>query len=242
MGGLVWDYNFRLTLWLTVPFLLIAVLLSFKLTNFQEENTKGESLVTSLKDGSRYIFKPNLRVVLISLFGVIILRDLFEQIFDAALKVSASMSATQISLVSFASVILPALAALIYSKLISIHKNVDRNIKMLSLGSLALSLPAFFINKIITASSVTFRAVPGLLLNNTNIEKINKEVPSKHRSTAISSYAFIKFLPYAILALPIGKGIDNFGANKVAFNFVLISIFIYLSLGAIFKIKKQVKS
>ncbi|HMS31919.1 MAG TPA: MFS transporter [Candidatus Saccharibacteria bacterium] len=239
IGGLLWKYNFRLIFWTAIPFAIIAVVLSFKLTNFQEENTKGESLIASLKDGSKYIFKPNLRVVLISLFGVIILRDLFEQIFDASLRVSAGMSTIQLSLVSFTSVLLPALAALQYSKMKNTHKNVDRNIKVLSLSSLALSLPAFFVNKIMTASSVTLRAVPGLLLNNTNIEKINKEVPSRHRSTAISSYAFITALPYAILALPIGKGIDKFGANKVAFGLTLVSIAVYLSLTVVFRFKRK---
>lgn len=239
IGGLVWDHNFRLSLWLTVPFLLVAVPLAFKLTNFQEENTKGESLITSLKDGSQYIFKPNLRLVLISLFGVIILKDLFEQLLNSSLKVSAGMSASQIGLVSFSSVLLAALVSLQYSKMKNIHKNVDRNIKVLSLSSLALSLPAFFVNKIMTASSITLREVPNLLLNNTNIEKINKEVPSRHRSTAISSYAFITALPYAILALPIGRGIDKFGANKVAFDLTLVSIAVYLSLTVVFRFKRK---
>lgn len=239
IGGLVWDHNFRLSLWLTVPFLLVAVPLSFKLTNFQEENTKGENLITSLKDGSRYIFRPNLRLVLISLFGVIILKDLFEQLLNSSLKVSAGMSASQIGLVSFSSVLLAALVSLQYSKMKNVHKNVDRNIKVLSLSSLALSLPAFFVNKIMTASSITLREVPNLLLDNTNIEKINKEVPSRHRSTAISSYAFITALPYAILALPIGKGIDKFGANKVAFGLTLVSIAVYLSLTVVFRFKRK---
>ncbi len=240
IGGFVWNYNFRLSLWLTVPFLAIAALLSFKLTNFQEENSRGESLIQSLKDGSKYIFKPNLSLVIISLFGVIILRDLFEQIFNAALKLSAEMSSQQIGLVSFISVLLPALVSLAYSKMKNVHKKVDRNIKVLSLMTLLLSLPSIFISKLVTASSITLRAVPGLLLDNTNIEKINKEVPSKHRSTAISSYAFIKSAPYALLALPIGKAIDHFGANKVAFNLSLVSVFIYISLMLIFKLKKQV--
>ena len=240
IGGFVWNYNFRLSLWLTVPFLAIAALLSFKLTNFQEENSRGESLIQSLKDGSKYIFKPNLSLVIISLFGVIILRDLFEQIFNAALKLSAEMSSQQIGLVSFISVLLPALVSLAYSKMKNVHKKVDRNIKVLSLMTLLLSLPSIFISKLVTASSITLRAAPGLMLDNTNIEKINKEVPSKHRSTAISSYAFIKSAPYALLALPIGKAIDHFGANKVAFNLSLVSVFIYISLMLIFKLKKQV--
>lgn len=240
IGGFVWNYNFRLSLWLTVPFLAVAALLSFKLTNFQEENSSGESLMQSLKDASKYIFKPNLRLVMISLFGVIIIRDLFEQIFDAALKVSAGMSSQQIGLVSFISVLLPALASLAYSKMKNVHKKVDRNIKILNLITLLLSLPSIFINKLTTASSITLRAVPGLLLDNTNIEKINKEVPSKHRSTAISSYAFIKSAPYAVMALPIGKAIDHFGANDVAFSLSLISLAVYLSLMVIFKVKRQV--
>ncbi len=240
VGGIIWSYNFRLTLWLTVPFLLIATALSFKLTNFQKENTQGESLIRSLKDGSRYIFKPNLRMVLLSLLGVMILWDLFDQIFDALLKVSSGMSSQQMGLVSFVSVLLPALASLAYSRMKKIHKNVDRNIKLLSIITLVLSLPSIFISKLVTASSITHRAAPGLLLDNTNIEKINKEVPSKHRSTAISSYAFVKSVPYAVMALPIGKAIDHFGANKVAFNLSLISLAIYLSLVVVFKIKRQV--
>ena len=240
IGGFIWNYNFRLSLWLTVPFLAIAALLSFKLTNFQEENSRGENIIQSLKDGSRYIFKPNLRLVMISLFGAIILRDLFEQIFDAALKVYASMSSQQMGLVSFVSVLLPALASLAYSRMKKIHKNVDRNIKLLSIITLVLSLPSIFISKLVTAGSITFRAIPGLLLDNTNIEKINKEVPSKHRSTAISSYTFVKSLPYALLALPIGSAVDQFGANKVTFSFSLASIAIYSTLALIFKLKKDV--
>lgn len=240
VGGIIWSYNFRLTLWLTVPFLLIATALSFKLTNFQKENTQGESLIRSLKDGSRYIFKPNLRMVLLSLLGVMILWDLFDQIFDALLKVSSGMSSQQMGLVSFVSVLLPALASLAYSRMKKIHKNVDRNIKLLSIITLVLSLPSIFISKLVTASSITLRAVPGLLLDNTNIEKINKEVPSKHRSTAISSYTFVKSLPYALLALPIGSTVDQFGANKVTFSFSLASIAIYFTLALIFKLKKDV--
>ena len=239
-GGIIWSYNFRLTLWLTVPFLLIATALSFKLTNFQKENTQGESLIRSLKDGSRYIFKPNLRIVLLSLLGVMVLRDLFDQIFDALLKVSSGMSSQQMGLVSFVSVLLPALASLAYSRMKKIHKNVDRNIKLLSIITLVLSLPSIFISKLVTAGSITFRAIPGLLLDNTNIEKINKEVPSKHRSTAISSYTFVKSLPYALLALPIGSAVDQFGANKVTFSFSLVSIAIYFTLTLIFKLKKDV--
>ena len=240
IGGIVWSYNFRLTLWLTVPFLIIAMFISFGLTNFQKENTKGESLVQSLRDGFKYIFKPNLRLVLLSLLGVMILWDLFDQLFDTVLKVSAGMSSQQIGFVTFISVLLPALASLAYSKMKNVHNRVDRNIKVLSLMTLLLSLPSIFISKLVTASSITLRAVPGLLLDNTNIEKINKEVPSKHRSTAISSYAFVKSVPYAVMALPIGKAIDHFGANKVAFNLSLISLGIYLSLVVIFKIKRQV--
>ena len=240
VGGIIWSYNFRLTLWLTVPFLLIATALSFKLTNFQKENTQGESLIRSLKDGSRYIFKPNLRMVLLSLLGVMILWDLFNQIFDALLKVSSGMSSQQMGLVSFVSVLLPALASLAYSRMKKIHKNVDRNIKLLSIITLVLSLPSIFISKLVTAGSITFRAIPGLLLDNTNIEKINKEVPSKHRSTAISSYTFVKSLPYALLALPIGSAVDHFGANKVTFSFSLASIAMYFTLTLIFKLKKDV--
>lgn len=240
IGGFLYTLNFRLAFLAHIPFYLLIAVISFKLTNFQEENSRGESLMQSLKDGSKYIFKPNLRLVMISLFGVIILKDLFEQIFNAALKLSAEMSSQQIGLVSFISVLLPALASLAYSKMKNVHKKVDRNIKILNLITLLLSLPSIFINKLTTASSITLRAVPGLLLDNTNIEKINKEVPSKHRSTAISSYAFIKSAPYAVLALPIGKAIDHFGANDVAFNLSLISLAVYLSLMVIFKAKRQV--
>jgi MFS family permease len=239
-GGFLWRFNFKLPYLAQIPAYLLLIVIVFKITNFQEENSKGENFIQSLKDGSKYIFKPNLRLVFISLLGAIIIRDLFVQILDAALEVSARMSSQQIGLVSFISVLLPALASLAYSKMKNVHKKVDRNIKILNLMTLLLSLPSIFISKLVTASSITLRAVPGLLLDNTNIEKINKEVPSKHRSTAISSYAFVKSVPYAVMALPIGKAIDHFGANKVAFNLSLISLGIYLSLVVVFKIKKQV--
>ena len=240
VGGFIYSINFKLAFLANIPFYLLIVLLSFKLTNFQEENARDDNIIQSLKDGSKYIFKPNLRLVLISLLGAIIIRDLFVQILNAASEVSAEMSSQQIGFVTFISVLLPAIASLAYSKMKNVHKKVDRNIKVLSLMTLLLSLPSIFISKLVTASSITLRAVPGLLLDNTNIEKINKEVPSKHRSTAISSYAFIKSAPYALLALPIGKAIDHFGANKVAFNLSLVSVFIYISLMLIFKLKKQV--
>lgn len=239
IGGFLWQINYMLVYWAQIPFYAAALILSFKLTNFQLENTKSEGYINSLKDGAKYIFKPALRTVIISLFGVIMLVDLFNQLFNAALKVAAGMNSVEISAVTVLAVILSGLSSLVYSKFKSLHHKLDSNIKLLSFAYLSLAMLSYTTSKLATGMGNVSRAVPEVILNNTNIEKINKEVPSKHRSTAISSYSFIKALPYAVFALPIGKAIDHFGVNKLAFTLSLISLFVYFALSLVFRKNKS---
>lgn len=237
IGGYMWQINNLMVFWAQIPFYLCTLILSFRLTNFQQDSTRGEGYIKSLKDGSKSIFISNLTPVILSLFGVMILYDLFHQILNASLRIAAGMNSIEMSYVSVGVLMFSSLCSLTYSRFKHLHKNLESNIKFLSIFYLIINLFSYSTNKLIIGSSHVLRDGPGVILDNVNIEKINKEVSSKHRSTAISSYSFIKSIPYAVLAIPLGKGIDYIGINKLAFYLSIFSIMVYVVLNILFRNK-----
>lgn len=227
LGGALYDYNYHLPYLLLAGFYLLSlILIIFALREPTVDTEKGftfRQYMSQTLSGFRELFKTRRTALLVVflLFGTLGYYTASEFLGVSQGK-AFGLSATQVSLLFTGGYVVSAILAQFFAKLQNRFSHVGiavtaGSFMLLSYLAAALVTPLVGMTLIMgrISSSSTFSNIRSVLLN--------KEISSKNRATALSTFSLLYTLPYTIIVFFGGKIIDATSVNTFAtfFGFFL---------------------
>jgi MFS family permease len=224
-GGFLFDINPNL------PFLVMGIVYVFSaaLSLFVVEPGKKEKIVQPLTGYLREL-KSNVRLMLsgqylrksllYTLLVLAVVMYVVSEFFDETGLILKGLNGISIGIIFSLTSVMSLLANITYKK----WKDLRIGIIALGIFLTLLATVTGYLQIMIVA--VLIRCGLWAMLEIRSKTTINHAVPSKYRTSLLSTFSFLSELPFVILAPMFGIGIDKFGFSFTLATFVLLSSFL----------------
>lgn len=236
--------GFLYTLEPGLPFLVTAVVqgvaafATFTLVSEPPVDTVKFSIINYFKQnigGVKTLFKKREDLPRVTIFILLLataIPHIVDEVLDMAYAIEIGLDENQLGLLFALTSIIAAIAVHFYPKFLKDKSNLIKIIVFFSIYILTMLLS----NLVFLITGIAYlisRAVLMPLISVATSDEINQNIESESRTTALSTFSFLKDLPYVFAAYFIGIAIDTRSPSEVIFFFGLSGLILLIFLGQI---------
>jgi len=220
LGGVFYD------IWFGLPYVILSIfyainiillVLFVKEPKIDTEKVTFSSYVKQNIQGFRELF-TNSKITFLTITLILITLGYYtaSELLGISQGNQYGLSGTQVGFIFTCGYIISVIMSNIFPKLLKKYKSTS--ILFSTTSALLISfLLAKFVNPILGASLIVLRISSSSTFSNVRSIELNKNISSKNRSTALSSFALLYELGYVAIAYFAGNYIGNHSPNDFAF-------------------------
>ena len=248
VGGWLWKIDISLPFIATSiaglsGFVLSSLLLKEPKNKHKIKNISFRDYIDTTSDGFRHLFQRINKKTLLTVTLASSLSTILIQYMDDASLISVGHRPETLNIYFFISILIGAGIAGLYptiKKRLRLNPLKLNRVMFLSTIIFAAIIP--LIGFWATTAVIALRGYAFDLISLSSSEILNKNIDSKYRATAISSFNTLSQIPYFLSAVIIGKMIDWKGVGMVSLSIAVIFAIVFTALILLPKSRSKLSS